>query len=80
VVTLIVYYECGWKLLLGVYFLQFLIAGQRTAMYTGRIECFQITHVNVGPCVKYYLFKQTLLWMKFPEWISTESEIPVSFM
>jgi len=80
VVTLIVCYECGWNLLLVVYFQQFLIGGQRTTMYSGCIECLQIRHVNIEPCVKYCFFKQFLLWMIFREWTSTENEIPDGFI
>jgi len=79
VVTLIICYECSWKLLLGVYFQQFLIDGQRTTMYSGCIECFQIMHVNIERCVKYF-FKQSLLWMIFHEWTSTEKEVPDGFI
>jgi hypothetical protein len=79
-VTLIVCYERGWNLLLGVYFQQFLIDGQHTTMYSGCIKCFQIGHVNIEPCVKYHLLKQSHLWMIFCEWTSTENEIPDSFM
>jgi hypothetical protein len=78
--TLIMCYECGWNLLLGVCFQQFLIDGQRTTMYSGCIECFQFTHINIEPCVKYYFFKQCLLWMIFCEWTSTENKIPDSCM
>jgi len=52
-VTLIICYECGWNLLLGMYFQQFLVDGQHTIMYSACNECFQIRHVNIEPCVKY---------------------------
>jgi len=45
-VALIICYECGWNLLLCVYFQQFLIDGQCTTMYSGCTECLQIRRVN----------------------------------
>ena len=72
-VTLIVCYECGWNLLLGMYFQQFLIDGQCTTMYSRYTECFQIRHINTELRVKYYLFKHSQLWMIFHEW--TEQKI-----